>query len=25
LEEDPAVEKRVDRLGAAGGPLHGVI
>jgi 4-hydroxy-3-polyprenylbenzoate decarboxylase len=25
LIEDPAVERRVDRLGAAGGPLHGVI
>jgi 4-hydroxy-3-polyprenylbenzoate decarboxylase len=25
LELDPAVEKRVDRLGERGGPLHGVI
>ena len=25
LVEDPAVERRVDRLGAPGGPLHGVI
>jgi 4-hydroxy-3-polyprenylbenzoate decarboxylase len=25
IEEDPAVEKRVDALGAPGGPLHGVI
>lgn len=25
LEEDPDVEKRVDALGAPGGPLHGVI
>jgi 4-hydroxy-3-polyprenylbenzoate decarboxylase len=25
LERDPAVEKRVDRLGERGGPLHGVI
>jgi 4-hydroxy-3-polyprenylbenzoate decarboxylase len=25
LEEDPAVERRVDALGAPGGPLHGVI
>lgn len=25
LEEDPEVEKRVDRLAARGGPLHGVI
>lgn len=25
LEDDPAVEKRVDSLGAPGGPLHGVI
>ncbi len=25
LEEDPAVEKRVDALGAPGGPLHGII
>lgn len=23
LEEDPAIERRVDALGAAGGPLHG--
>lgn len=25
LEDDPEVEKRVDALGARGGPLHGVI
>jgi 4-hydroxy-3-polyprenylbenzoate decarboxylase len=25
LEPDPEVEKRVDRLGAPGGPLHGMI
>jgi 4-hydroxy-3-polyprenylbenzoate decarboxylase len=25
LEKDPAVEKRVDRLGARGGSLHGII
>ncbi len=25
LEEDPAVSRRVDALGAPGGPLHGVI
>jgi 4-hydroxy-3-polyprenylbenzoate decarboxylase len=25
LEEDPQVERRVDALGAPGGPLHGVI
>ena len=25
LEEDPAVERRVDALGAPGGPLHGII
>jgi 4-hydroxy-3-polyprenylbenzoate decarboxylase len=25
LIEDPAVERRVDRLGAPGGPLHGII
>lgn len=25
LEEDPAVERQVDRLGAPGGPLHGII
>ena len=25
LEEDPAVRKRVDALGAPGGPLHGII
>jgi len=25
LESDPAVEKRVDALGAPGGPLHGII
>jgi 4-hydroxy-3-polyprenylbenzoate decarboxylase len=25
LEEDPAIEKRVDALGAPGGPLHGII
>ncbi|MBN2331942.1 MAG: UbiD family decarboxylase [Deltaproteobacteria bacterium] len=25
LLDDPAVEKRVDDLGAAGGPLHGII
>jgi 4-hydroxy-3-polyprenylbenzoate decarboxylase len=25
LEEDPAVERRVDELGAPGGPLHGLI
>ena len=25
LEDDPEVEKRVDALGAAGGPLHGII
>jgi 4-hydroxy-3-polyprenylbenzoate decarboxylase len=25
LEEDPAVARRVDRLGASGGPLHGII
>ncbi len=25
LEKDPAVERRVDQMGAKGGPLHGVI
>jgi 4-hydroxy-3-polyprenylbenzoate decarboxylase len=25
LEDDPAIEKRVDELGAPGGPLHGII
>jgi 4-hydroxy-3-polyprenylbenzoate decarboxylase len=25
LEEDPEISKRVDALGAAGGPLHGII
>ncbi len=25
LEDDPAIERRVDELGAAGGPLHGLI
>jgi 4-hydroxy-3-polyprenylbenzoate decarboxylase len=25
LEEDPAISRRVDALGATGGPLHGVI
>jgi 4-hydroxy-3-polyprenylbenzoate decarboxylase len=25
LEKDPAVERRVDRLGARGAPLHGII
>jgi 4-hydroxy-3-polyprenylbenzoate decarboxylase len=25
LERDPGVERRVDRLGARGGPLHGII
>ena len=25
IVEDPAVERRVDELGAAGGPLHGII
>ena len=25
LVEDPAVTKRVDQLGAPGGPLHGII
>jgi 4-hydroxy-3-polyprenylbenzoate decarboxylase len=25
LEEDPDVERRVDRLGAPGGPLHGYV
>jgi 4-hydroxy-3-polyprenylbenzoate decarboxylase len=25
LEQDPAVERKVDRLGAPGGPLHGII
>jgi 4-hydroxy-3-polyprenylbenzoate decarboxylase len=25
LEDDPEVEHRVDELGAAGGPLHGLI
>jgi 4-hydroxy-3-polyprenylbenzoate decarboxylase len=25
LEEDPAVNKRVDALAAPGGPLHGII
>jgi 4-hydroxy-3-polyprenylbenzoate decarboxylase len=25
LEDDPEVERRVDRLGAPGGPLHGII
>jgi 4-hydroxy-3-polyprenylbenzoate decarboxylase len=25
LEDDPEVERRVDRLGASGGPLHGII
>jgi 4-hydroxy-3-polyprenylbenzoate decarboxylase len=25
LEEDPAVARRVDALGAPGGPLHGII
>jgi 4-hydroxy-3-polyprenylbenzoate decarboxylase len=25
LEDDPAVERRIDQLGAQGGPLHGLI
>ncbi len=25
LEDDPAIERRVDALGAPGGPLHGII
>ena len=25
IEEDPVIEKRVDDLGAPGGPLHGII
>ena len=25
LEDDPAIEKRVDAMGAPGGPLHGII
>jgi 4-hydroxy-3-polyprenylbenzoate decarboxylase len=25
LEEDPEIEKKVDQLGAPGGPLHGII
>lgn len=25
LEDDPAIERRVDELGALGGPLHGII
>ena len=25
LEQDPAVERRVDRLGERGGSLHGII
>ncbi len=25
LDPDPEVEKRVDALGASGGPLHGII
>lgn len=25
LEDDPAIEKKVDSLGAPGGPLHGII
>ncbi|EMG37567.1 hypothetical protein PCS_01706, partial [Desulfocurvibacter africanus PCS] len=25
LEPDPQVEKRVDALGAPGGPLHGLV
>ncbi|HLO25166.1 MAG TPA: UbiD family decarboxylase [Geobacteraceae bacterium] len=25
LEDDPAIEKKVDELGAPGGPLHGII
>jgi 4-hydroxy-3-polyprenylbenzoate decarboxylase len=25
LEDDPAVERRVDELGKKGGPLHGII
>jgi 4-hydroxy-3-polyprenylbenzoate decarboxylase len=25
LEEDPAVVRRVEALGAPGGPLHGII
>jgi 4-hydroxy-3-polyprenylbenzoate decarboxylase len=25
LEDDPEVEKRVDAMGAPGGPLHGII
>jgi 4-hydroxy-3-polyprenylbenzoate decarboxylase len=25
LEDDPAVERRIDALGAPGGPLHGII
>ena len=25
LEDDPAIEARVDALGAAGGPLHGLV
>ena len=25
LEDDPAVERRIDELGAPGGPLHGLV
>jgi len=25
LEEDPEIERRVDAMGAPGGPLHGII
>ena len=25
IEEDPEIERRVDALGARGGPLHGII
>jgi len=25
LVEDPEITKRVDQLGASGGPLHGII
>ena len=25
LEDDPAVERRIDALGAPGGPLHGLV
>jgi 4-hydroxy-3-polyprenylbenzoate decarboxylase len=25
LEDDPEIERRVDAMGAKGGPLHGII